>query len=186
MGERVCHDREIVGLYFARDEAAIGQTDRKYRRYLLTIAQNILRDERDCEEVLNDTYLAAWNSIPPASPESLAVFLSAITRRIALSLRRKRTSAKRVPSELTESLEELDECLFASDERDSEEIARVLNGFLETLAVTDRDIFVCRYYFSDSVADIARMQRMSRSSIFKKLAAMRAGLREALEKEELL
>ncbi len=185
MGGKIPSDAQIVELYFARDEAAIGQTDRKYGKYLFTVAYNILADERDCEEVLNDTYLAAWNSIPPHRPATLAAFLAKIARRTAISRYRDKMRVKRIPSELTESLEEMDEFLPASDDADSDVISRVLNEFLRAQSERDRNIFVCRYCFSDSIKKIAQMTGMSESSIFKKLAAMREGLKEALGKESI-
>ncbi len=187
MSEKLLSDAEIVLLFMGRDESAIAESDRKYRKYLLSAADSILPDMLDREEVLNDTYAAAWNSIPPHSPERLGPYLSKIMRQKAIDSYKRGRRKKRIPQELTESLEELGECL--SHEREdaarSEAIGRAVNRFLSDLPETERNIFVCRYYFSDSIKKIAKMTSLSESSIFKKLAAMRAQLRVELKKEDI-
>ncbi len=180
-------DDTIVDLYWARDEQAIRETGKKYGRYLYAISYNILRDHLDSEECINDTYLTTWNKIPPARPNVLQRFLSKITRDISMDRYRKAHSQKRVPSELMVSLDELEECIDGTlaDEQDEavRQISRVLNGFLYGLSERDRFIFVCRYYYADSVQQIAKMLTISDKTVYRELARMRQELREALAKE---
>lgn len=180
-------DDEIVDLYWARDEKAIDATDKKYGKYLYTIAYNIVHDDMDCEECLNDTYLGTWNRIPPTRPTVFHVFLSKIMRNIAIDRYRQNTAAKRVPSELVVSLAELDDCMVCDPSAEEEyaisEIARVMNTYLESLSEREQLVFVCRYYYSDYIADIARMLRVSESTVRRELEKIRQNLKAALQKE---
>ena len=180
-------DEEIISLYWARDEVAITETDRKYGKYLYTIAYNLVRDTMDCEECLNDTYLATWNKIPPARPTVFQVFLSKIMRNIAIDRFRKNTAAKRVPPELTYSLDELDDCISFRTEKEADEFTKQLSAcfssFLRGLSRRDAVIFICRYYYSDTVETIAGMFNVSESTIFRTLSRLRRQLREVLESE---
>jgi len=180
-------DEEIIALYWKREEKAISATDAKYGRYLYVIAYNILRNEQDSEECLNDTYLGTWNAIPPQRPTAFQVFLSKITRNISLGKFRKQTASKRIPPEMVVSLEELDECMaFECGEDEKYQIhvlSCALNKYLHTLSDRKLFIFVCRYYYSDPVLSIAKMLRMSESTVMRELAAIRHGLKEHLEKE---
>ena len=179
-------DEAIVDLYWNRDEAAIAETDRKYRGYLHTVAWNIVRDEQDCEECLNDTYLKTWNSIPPQRPNCLKAFLTKITRTIAIDRYRKERRQKRVPTECTLSLSELAETLCgdsAEVEYESAMVGKVINDYLRTLSERDMCLFVSRYFCSDSIADIAEKCGMSESGVKKALLRLREGLRNELEKE---
>lgn len=183
----VLSDEEIVTLYWQREERAIAATDTKYGKYLYTIAYNILRDGLDSEECLNDTYLGAWNSMPPNKPSALQVFLSKITRNIALGRFRKTTAAKRIPPEIIVSLDELDEGLCFEIGEDEKylihELARILNEYLRTLSDRQTFAFVCRYYYSDSINSIANMLGLSANTVLRDLSKIRKGLRAALEKE---
>lgn len=180
-------DEAIVDLYWQRDEMAIRETDRKYGKYLFTIAYNMLHDRQDCEECVDDTYIGAWNSIPPTRPQFLQVFLSKITRNIAVNCYKKKTAEKRIPSELTLSLDELRENInysaFADDDYATHELGRIINRYIDTLTDRQEFIFVCRYYYSDRIADIATMLRVSENTVHRELATIRQGLRERLEKE---
>ena len=186
-GSRILSDEEIIALYWDRKEKAIQATDVKYGKYLYTIAYNILRDGLDSEECLNDTYLGAWNSIPPNRPHAFQVFLSKITRNIAFGQLRKRNADKRIPSELLVSLSELDECICV--EAGEEEkylvrlLSRLLNEYLKTLTERQLFVFVCRYYYADTVESIAKMLGLSANSVFRDLAKIRKGLKECLAKE---
>lgn len=180
-------DEAIIELYWSRNEKAIKETDRKYGKYLFTIAYNIIHDDLDCEECLNDTYLGTWNQIPPTRPSVFQIFLSRIMRNIAVDRFRKKTASRRVPSEMTVSLEELDECM-ASDISVEEEVAireisMKLNTFLRTLEERAEFIFVCRYYYADKVSDIARMLQVAESTVFRELSDIRTNLKKYLEKE---
>ncbi len=180
-------DEEIVSLYWDRDEKAIDITDRKYGRHLYTIAYNILRDHPDSEECLNDTYLGAWNSIPPNRPTAFFAFLSKITRNTAIRKFRHASASKRIPSELTVSLDELDDCLpFEASEEEKylvRRLAEILNSYLRSLSDRQVFIFVCRYYYYDTVASIAKMLGLSENTILRDLAKIRKGLKEYLDKE---
>ena len=179
-------DEIIVDLYWNRNEAAIAETDRKYRGYLHTVAWNIVKDEQDCEECLNDTYLKMWHSIPPQRPSCLKAFLTKITRSIAIDRYRKERRQKRVPSECTLSLSELAETLCgdsAEVEYESAVVGQVINTYLRTLSERDMCLFVSRYFCSDPIADIAEKCGMSESGVKKALLRLREGLRNELEKE---
>ena len=183
---QILEDSEIVELYWHRKESAITQTDLKYGRYLFTVAINILHDEYDSDEAVSDTYVKTWNRIPPTRPNILPAFLSKIVRDEALDRYRAKNAGKRVPSELVTSLEELDDCLGGEgveDEALVHEIARILNDYVSTLSERSEFIFVCRYYYSDKIALIADMAKVSEATVLRELAAIRKGLRERLEKE---
>ena len=185
--ESFLSDEAIVALYWAREEEAIRQTDHKYGKYLSTIAYNILRDRLDCEECLDDTYMGTWNSIPPKRPSVLQSFLAKIMRNMALSRFRKNHAARRIPSELTTSLEELDECMACGkstqEEYELTETVRILNVYLRTLSDRQMFAFVWRYYYADSVIHIAKMLGVSENTVRRDLGAIRRGLKERLEKE---
>lgn len=178
-------DQKIIELFWSRDERAISFTDAKYRAYLFTIAHNIIYDAYDCDECLSDTYLRAWNKIPPARPNVFSSFLAKITRGLALDKFRKNTAEKRIPSELVVSLSELDECITVSENADekleAEELSRILNEFINSLSSSDEYIFVCRYYYADKIALIARGLGLSENTILRRLSRMRATLKRKLE-----
>lgn len=183
-------DGRILELYWARDEKAIRETDKKYGAYLQTLAMNILANRQDCEECLDDTWLAAWKSIPPARPHHLKAYLAQLTRRICLDKYRAKHAAKRVPSQLTVSLEELSDCLGDGQDEPSliwgvqtDILAEVLNSYLRSLSKRERQMFLCRYYFADPVKRIADMFDVSESAVYKELARLRSGLRTRLEEE---
>ena len=180
-------DDAIVQLFWSRDEKAVKETDVKYGAYLLTIAYRFLRDEQDSEECVNDTYLGAWNAIPPAKPHSLKAFLTTIVRRIATNRYHRRTRARAVPTELTLSLSDLE--AFISGEGDpvadfdAARLGEIISGFIRSLNERRRYVFMSRYYMAETVDTIAKELRLSRSTINKELAAIRPALREILESE---
>ena len=180
-------DEAIIDMYWGRNERAIEETDKKYGRYLYTIAYNILRDTLDCEECLNDTYLKTWNRIPPTRPNVFQVFLSKITRDVSVDKYRQNHSAKKIPTELVRSLDELEDCLTTNTSVEEEVLVRqmiaILNSYLESLSSRDEFCFICRYYYSDSIEEIARMLKLSERTVFRDLSRIRKGLRERLEKE---
>lgn len=181
--EREFSDSKIVALYFERDEFALELTDRKYRKYLLRIAYNILCDSAEGEECLDDTYLGAWNSIPPTKPVSLGAFLSVIMRRIAINRYNTRTRAKSVPSEMTLALSELEGVLDDAAGADSNALAEIINDYLRTLPKRRRYIFVGRYYFAESVDRIAYDLGVSRSTVNKEISKIKQDLLCRLESE---
>ena len=182
-------DEQIVELYWQREERAIKATDEKYGKYLLTIAYNIVHDKLDSEECLNDTYLGTWNSIPPARPSAFQAFISKIMRCAAVNKFKSNHAQKRVPSELTVALDEMDDFITyektVEEERITSELARVISEYLDSLDENSATMFICRYYYADKVDDIADMMKIHRSTVFRGLADMRKGLKEKLQKEGL-
>ena len=180
-------DEQIVELYWRRDERAIRETDRKYQHFLLTVANNILRDAQDCEECLNDTYLGAWNAIPPARPKVLQAFLATIMRRTAIDCYKRKKRQKRIDSELTVALSEVEELLAdGSDpaaELDAHELGRVISEFIRALPKRRMYIFMSRYYTARPIGEIARLLGCSESTVNKEIAAIKRDLKEKLEKE---
>ena len=181
-------DEQIVELYWNREERAIKATDEKYGRYLLTIAYNIVHDDLDSEECLNDTYLGTWNSIPPARPSAFQAFISRIMRCAAIDKFKSNHAQKRIPSELVTTLEEMDD--FVSDsspeeERMAAELGRAISEYLDSLDENSATMFICRYYYSDKIEDIASMMKVHRSTVLRGLADIRQGLKEKLQKEGL-
>ena len=188
--EILLSDEKIIDLYWERNERAISETDKKYGRYLFTIAYNIVHDELDCEECLNDTYLGTWNRIPPTKPTAFQIFISKIMRNTAVDKYRKNRAAKNIPSELTVSLHELDECLSASPSAEEEysiqRLSQIISSFIRGQSERNEFVFVCRYYYSDYIADIAKMLDVSEKTVSRALASMRGELKELLEKEGYL
>ncbi len=180
-------DEKIVELYWDRNEKAIEETDLKYNKYLFSIAYNVLRDRLGSEECLNDTYLGAWNAIPPSRPKVLKAFLTTITRRIAIKRYHKNLKQNVIPSEMTISLSELED-FIAGDEDvgedfDAERLGHVISDFVRSLSTRRQFIFMSRYYVADSIDTIASDLSLSRSMVNKELAAIRNALREKLESE---
>ncbi len=177
-------DSKIIELYFERSEAAIPETEKKYGAYCKTIAKNILGCEEDAEECLNDTYLAAWNSIPPHIPEKLSLFLGKITRNLSLNRYRKEKTEKRGGGETAAVFEEIEEVVSGSDdiERKSEqrEALEAVNEFLKTLSEEKRSIFICRYWYFDSIEEIAKRFGKKESGIYSGLERTRKKLRKYL------
>jgi len=183
-------DEQIVSLYWQRSESAIVATQQKYGSYLLTIARNILSDLEDSEESINDTYLAAWNSIPPHRPQVLRTYLGKLTRRISIDLFRMRNREKRRASEYAISLAELEECLaggtMPEEELEEQALADAISRYLRTLPDKARNCFIGRYYFLDSLGEVAWYCGISESAAKSLLLRTRRGLREFLQKEGFL
>lgn len=181
-------DDKIVELYWNREERAIKATDEKYGNYLLSIAYNIVHDELDCEECLNDTYLGTWNSIPPARPTAFQAFISKIMRCIAINKFKANHAQKRIPSEVLITLDEMDDFIPSENPNEkiiASELSRIISEYLETLDENSATMFICRYYYSDKIDDIADMMKIHRSTVFRALSAIREGLKEKLIEEGL-
>lgn len=180
-------DESIIELYWQRDEKAIVETDLKYKQYLYTVAYNIVHDTLDCKECLNDTYLGAWNAMPPAKPNVLKAFLTTIMRRIAINRYHSKSRKNKIPSEMTVSLTELEDFLADDNSVDADfdatRLGQVISDFLRTLSKRRRFIFMSRYYMADSIDTIAKELGLSRSMVNKELAAIRKSLKEKLESE---
>ena len=178
-------DSQIVQLYWDRDERAIPETAAVYGGYCYTIAHNILGSTQDAEECVNDTWLHTWNSIPPHRPNILSPFLGRITRNLALHLFERNRAKKRGGSEIGLVFEELAECVSGSESAeqaaDERELKQAINAFLAELPAKKRKIFVRRYWYADSIAQIAARMDMSETSISVTLYRLRAALRQYLE-----
>ncbi len=179
-------DEAIIKLFWKRDESAIRETKAKYGKYCHTIAYNVLKSHEDAEECENDTYLDAWESIPPNKPCILSAFLGAITRRIAIDRWRKKTAAKRGGEE-TISLYELEECIpngkSIYDEIEESELARLLSAFLRKLPERDSDVFIRRYWHLDSIQTISKSFGFTQSKTKMMLKRTRDKLLSELKKE---
>lgn len=179
-------DHEIVDLYWARSEDAISQTNIKYGVYCRKIAMNITDNREDSEECVSDTYLSAWDSMPTERPQLLGPFLAAIVRNHALDRYRKSHSKKRGAGQLPLVLDELIEIAGSSsaeDEAMKGMLAGHINGFLSELEKRDRIVFVRRYFYVDTLADIAGACDMSESAVKSSLFRLRQKLKSHLEKE---
>ena len=180
-------DEKIVDLYWNRDEAAIAETQTKYSRYLTKIAYNILSNMEDSLESVNDTYMFAWKSIPPHRPKVLSTYLAKITRRVAIDAVRRRNREKRIPSEYMLSLTELDECVSdahtTESQMDAELLGKAINEYLKTISTDARNLFIGRYFYMDSLKEVARYCGMSESKAKSLLFRTRCGLKAYLEKE---
>ena len=180
-------DEEIVLLYWQRDEQALRETQQKYRRYLSKIAYNILSDHEDSEECVNDTCLKAWNSIPPHKPQNLATYLGKIARQTAVDRFRNKNRTKRLASEYALSLSELEDCV--PDRNTTEKtvnihlLAEAINAFLRRCAPEERNLFVGRYFFMDSLKEVAAYYGMSEAKAKSSLYRMRQRLKAYLEQE---
>lgn len=180
-------DQSIVELYWSRSENAISETDVKYGRYLNSISYNILVNHEDAQECVNDTYHNAWNTMPPDRPSVLSTFLGKITRRLSIDRWRRLNAEKRGGGELTLALDELENCVSGygnvENEIERRELAKLFNSFLDTLPVTERRVFLCRYWYMDSIQSIAVQFGFSQSKVASMLHRTRAKLRTVLEKE---
>lgn len=180
-------DKRIIELYWQRSEDAISETASKYGTYLHSIAYQILSNTQDAEECVNDTYTGAWNAMPPHSPSILSAFLGKITRRISIDVWRKYSAQKRGGGETALALEELEDCVSGSgsveEAWERRELTRKLNEFLRLLPDTERRVFLCRYWYMDSVPSIAQQFGFSESKVTSMLHRTRNKLRVLLEKE---
>lgn len=180
-------DSTIIKLYWERSERAIRETSEKYGRYCYAIAYHILSNREDSEESVNDTYLAAWNNIPPKRPTVLSAFLGKITRYISLDRWKQRSRGKRGGGEVPLCLEELEECVSGGESTEDAAIRKELlsgvNRFLDTLPETERKVFLCRYWYLDPVPEIAKRFGFSPSKVTSMLHRTRKKLHAYLEKE---
>lgn len=180
-------DSQIVDLYWHRDEHAIRETDIKYGAYCFTVAARILSDRGDAEECVNDTWLRAWNTIPPQKPVCLRMFLAKITRNLSFDKYKSRTAAKRGGGLLTTAFEELEECIPDHSDRSldfqQQELADSIHFFLSSLPERERDVFLRRYFFMENISEIAKRFHLKESNVSVILSRTRAKLKSYLEKE---
>ena len=177
-------DHAIIALYFDRDERAIEETAAKYGPYCNKIAYNILLDTFDAEECVNDTYLRVWNTVPPTVPNIFSAFLAKITRNLAIDRYNKAHSAKR--GNVTASLDELRECIGDGDfssELETATLGSAISSFLAGEKPLIRRIFIRKYFFEDSISDIAKTHRMSEANVKVTLHRARIRLKDYLTRE---
>ncbi len=188
------NDVQIIELFWQRDETALMEVENKYANYCFAIAWKILMSREDSEECVNDTWLAAWNTIPPKRPSILSSFLGRITRNFAISNLRKKYAAKRTDmyinnmNDILREVEILNRQTIHSLEHEEaeEELVRLLNEFLETLKERDRDIFLRRYWHMDSMEELARRHNLSESAVKANLFRTRKKLEKIMRKEKYL
>ena len=176
-------DDKIVELYWDRDEAAITATSDKYGVYCLSISQNILGNREDAQECVNDTYLKAWNTIPPHRPAMLSTFLGKITRNLSFDRYKANRRDKRGGSQTALVLDELNEIIAdksSEAEFDRAELISAINGFLSELPQDKRRMFVCRYWYAFDISEIARRLGMTENNVSVTLNRLRKKLRKHL------
>ncbi len=182
-------DEEIISLFFERSEQAINELAKKHGTAVARVARNILGNEQDTEECVNDTYLGAWNAIPPHRPSPLRTFVCRIARNLATAKYHSNTAEKR-NSHYDLALDELEDCLAdkssVENAYEAKELAEAINSFMASLNYTDRFLFTRRYWYADPVKDIAEMAHSTPGSVTVRLFRIREKLRRHLEKEGFL
>ena len=182
-------DEQIVEMYWDRNEQAISVTSEKYGTYCYSVAYGILHNEEDSKESVNDTYMSAWNSMPPHKPNVLKTFLGKITRRLSID-RLKRKNAEKRGGEIAEVLDELAECISPSGdpiaEMEKETLDKTINTFVRELKDTEQRVFLCRYWYAKSVKEIAKLFGFSESKVKVMLMRTRNKLKTRLNEEGLL
>jgi RNA polymerase sigma-70 factor (ECF subfamily) len=184
----ILKDTEILDLYFARDEQAIAQTQSKYGTYCFSIAFHILHDQEDSDECVNDTWMRAWNSIPPNRPDHLNIFLGTITRNLSFDRYKKKKAMKRGSGDTFVQLDELEECIPDANSSteaavEAAELQTMINDFLKTLPEKECNVFLRRYWYSEEYADIAKRYGMNLNSVKTSLFRTRGKLKAFLEKQ---
>ena len=180
-------DKHIIELFFQRSESAIEALDAKYGKILRMLCTNILGDPLDAEECANDAYLAAWNTIPPAQPNSLSAYILRLGRNCALKKLRTRTALQRSSYEI--SLDELSECITGSDTEEvwqAQALGEAIDRYLDTLSKENRILFLRWYWFGDSLKDISHRMGIRENTLAVRLSRIRAGLKDHLSKEGFL
>ena len=179
-------DGRIVELFRQRSEQALAEAEKRHGKTLLRLARNVLGDSEDARECVNDTLLAAWNSIPPREPADLGSYLCRIARQTAIDRYRARNADKRRKGQYAASLDELAEVVGVDDTAEIAEarrLAEAIGTWLRTRPLRERRAFVARYYYAESLRDIARREGMTQSAVKSLLFRARQGLRQYLEEE---
>lgn len=180
-------DSAIISLFFRREEAAVAETRKKYGGYCYHIAHNILDSHEDSEECVADTLLRAWDVIPPQKPKYLKLFLAKITRNLAFDRCRAALRQKRGGGNIDAVLSELESCIAApggpADELEFRELSRQIAAFVEELPERERNIFLRRYFYTETVSGIAKRYHLTPNNVSVILSRTRAGLRQRLERE---
>ena len=178
-------DTSIIDLYWSRDPEAISQTDRSYGRRLLALAQGILRSHEDAEETVSDTYLKTWQTLPPQRPAYFYAYLARLCRQFSFGRLDWKNAAKR-QAEVVSLTEELERCIPDSRREaqwEGKAIGKTINAFLEGLSPENRLLFLRRYWYCESIAEIARRYHFTESKVKTRLHRLRGQLRQELEKE---
>lgn len=182
-------DSKIIELFFDRSEEAITELSKKYGQVCKSVAENILNNQLDSEECVNDAFLAVWNTIPPQKPEHLLSYVCRIVRNLAVKKYHANTAQKR-NSIYDVAIDEIKECFPSSalveDEIESSDTAKAIDCFLESMDKQSRILFVRRYYYSDSIEDLAGLFRTSKHNISVRLSRIRKNLKKYLIKEGVL
>lgn len=180
-------DEKILDLYFARDEAAIRESEAKYGGYCRKVAGNILEDDQDVDEAVSDTWLHAWNAIPPQRPSVLRLFFAKIARNCAFNIHRAQSAQKRGSGELVLALEELGECAGSGSDPEqiisTKALAASIRSFLESVPLRERRVFVLRYFYVESAAAIASQCGLTQSNVLQILSRTRRKLKNHLIRE---
>lgn len=181
-------DKRIVELYLSRNESAIAETSSKYGSYCFSIANKILNNKEDSDECVNDTWLKVWNLIPPTVPAHLRLFLAKITRNLSFDKYRTKNAEKRGKGEISLVMDELQEVIAGSSNVEEglemKELVRTINEYLQSLPERECNIFVRRYFYVDSVKDIAKSYGIKQGNVSMILSRTRKRLKEHLEQEE--
>ena len=177
-------DNGIIQMYWDRNDQAISATSKKYGHYCKAIAKNILNNEEDAEECVNDTYFNAWNAMPTHWPEQLATFLGKITRNLSFNMYKHNHAEKRGGCEITLVLDELADCVSDMDDVekiiDLQELTKAINSFIKSLPTEKCNIFVRRYWYAESIAEIAKDYGMLQGNVSKTLERVRKQLKAYL------
>ena len=181
-------DEKIIEMFFGRSEQGLRELDIKYGKVCQKLSYNIVNNKQDAEECVNDAYLGAWNTIPPATPSPLLTYICKIVRNISLKIYYKKEAAKR-NSDYTIAMEEIEACIAdpntVETEIEARELARIIESFLDTLTVENRVIFIRRYWFSDSCKDIAEFVGLTEKNISVRLTRIRQKMRSYLAEREV-
>lgn len=187
--QEIIADEQIIELYWRREEKAIQETDKKYGQFLFRIAYNILHERLDCEECQNDTYLGVWNAIPPTRPTVFPAFITQIMRRIAINRYKEKASKKRIPSELTISMEDVNGTLHGDDsvavKYEMAEVGKIINNYVRELSDRQRYIFIDRFYLAESVETIATDLSISVPTVYREIDKIKHSLKLYLEWDDV-
>lgn len=182
-------DSEIIELYWSRDESAIHETASQYGNYCFSIAYNILASKEDSDECVNDTWLKAWNTIPPQRPNKLSAFLGRITRNLSFDKYKAIKAKKRGGGEIMLAIDELEECVPSAGTVEQAitdaELGKSINDFLYTLPERECNVFLSRYWYGNPLSKIAAIFSMKENNVKASLFRSRVKLRTYLEKEDI-
>ena len=182
------NDEKIIEMFFNRDQQAIHELDMKYGKIFRNLSYNVVNSRLDAEECVNDAYLGAWNAIPPVHPNSLLTYIVKIVRNVSLKIYWRKEATKR-NGHYTIALAEIEDCIAGQktveDEIETKELARLIEAFLNTLTVKERVIFMRRYAYADTYADIAKRVGISEKNVSVRLTLIRQKMKQYLREREV-